>query len=277
MAADLSIEERDALRPWDTLIAPYIVGHLGPLKLLYDGVHPLKELGQLLISFNSENVAGNKEHLIKEMYNSSLEYKTYIDEKKQIWGSKQGSNQHYDILLNLKLIQIFVKAGCFVNLDGKLPNGISEFIASKNKIDVHIEAKNISPAKLSHNVYEHPSNSSNNSLTTEQERDIRKQFKTILTKDAFEKFKGYNGLYIIAIGLHYNLGMLGEKIKSYIDNYTYFQNRKGLLALLINDTRERFIVYTNPNCSINLFKWLNIKPPNVPKENNNQLTILKVL
>lgn len=140
---------------------------------------------------------------------------------------------------------------------------------------MHIEAKNVSREKLSHNVFEHPSNSDNNPLTTEQERDIRRQFINILTKDALRKFKDYDGLYIITIGLDYNLGMLGKKIKTYIDNFTYFENRKGFLALFINDTHDRFIIYANPNCTTNLFDWLNIEPPEAPAGNKNQLSILK--
>ena len=240
-----------------------------------DGNHPLKNIARLLISFNSFTVSGDKKHFIKELYNASLDYKGTFDVENQTIGLKRGSDQHNKILLNLGLLHLFVEGGCLVQLDGKLPNGkFSEFIANKNKTNVHIEAKNISRDKFSCVVYENPSFIGSRPLTENKQREIRKSFNTILRKDALDKFRNFEGLYIIAIGLPYNLGMLGEKIRNYIDNGTFFEKRNGFLALLIQDRYQEFLVFPNPHSSTNIFDWLGIQSPSVSQD-KERLTILR--
>lgn len=225
------------------------------IKLLPDSDSRIKWLGRLLTVFESESVVGDKDQFIKKLFSKSLHTVCKANEDGFRIGTK--SDEHDDILLELRVIELLVRNGFLVDLDRTdLPSGKrSEFSASNNSLIFHAEAKRLNAELLKETIWKHPEHKGKEtfSLNDEQQRAIRKQFREQLKK-AVKKFKNYSGHYLLVVDIHYPLGFLGNKLFQYVTNN--FSPEKNCLGILMVESGQ-FKMYRNDGCDLNINEYIN--------------------
>lgn len=203
-------------------------------------------IADVMIEIEKSNGEKNIKLFLKQMFGKHMEYQYTEIENGQRWGPK--SNEFTDTLFEVKVMDFLISQGYSINLSKKkLGNGKqAEYFAEGSQNSFYVEAKNFEFHGVSDEVYNDlhkDSGTMTSYLSDYRQKRILNRFKNQYS-NAMEKFKTLHVNYSIYIDVNLHMGVLGIKLKDYI-NELFNSNLDPNLVMICIFTWDKIHYYNN--------------------------------
>lgn len=221
----------------------------------------VKSLAQLILVLDSDSVKGNKNNFIKKLFEGS--YKINTLELGASGFRTWEDQQFYNILFELDLIDFFIKNRFNITLDSKLSNGVSEFSAKKEDIEIFVEAKKVDVNNFYDIIYDGEQHGIS-TITSNQEEKILEIIKRNY-ENAKHKFENFEKDYLICIYMPYSIKKVNDYFKEIRKKWISEPNFMGVVIITIGGAKNQI---PNPYPNTNMYEVLDFKkymdPVNCP-------------
>ena len=226
----------------------------------------IQQLARMLMVLGSDKVSGARRSFIKEMFSIKQVHK--VTRGSGFIRSSQRSSILFDKYFELKILAFLVRNGCSIHIHGKADKPKSEFLATKNGVNVEIEAKNLDADAILDKIHgdffepdwkpkkpgQHHDADTNRKLYNQ----LKQSYDNAVKKMAST---GDGDFLLIFIATNLPIGLLGPRAIEFVNDLVAHQWRaeeyQMLLGMVIvEDSRVRFL--PNHSCSGRISSLLDV-------------------